>query len=832
MLHRKRLQTLQAVDDAVQKVHDELKALNQLDNTYFIFTSDHGYHLGQFGLVKGKAMPYEFDIKIPLLIRGPTVPKGVVVESPVMLLDVAPTILDLAGVEAPEHFDGRSVMKLLESTKSGQGVKKPKAWRDTILIERGKITLRQIKARETHEFGLNSAAALGRGARLGIECRKEEFQVPCKKGQKWFCKIMDNKWRMIKCKNFAAVSSASSSTTSSESPADLLTQQCVCPPPAFPRRKHLAGAKTSLMMADSSSSSSSHRDSFKSKRQKWKQQERKIKRRNFTRKHRLPRLNRNNNKQRRRFRRRGSGGVSSSVSEDLFQAGSASPFQMCHVLANETVVCDRRVYSSHQSWRRERENVEEMIERYRVYINHLKHIRKHLKYISYEQKHPISHSEAAGGPSLSWSSSSSSSSSSSIPVSRISPSFPSSENRDNFEFQVFNPSTSSEEGNETKDADGANQRHRHPTSEKQMPHLEGSFNGPSVTTSVDEICDCGEHERNFRRWRKRNPWWQLHGNGNKRKKEPSDGPTDGRILDDRDGSFRQSEQYLLDMLPPVQPPYLSGKDRYFSWNNIRDKDLAMLNGQNSNSNRKMTKKERKKMGKDRHFECNIQNMNCFKQDNDHWKVPPLWTLGPFCSCPGSNNNTYWCARTINSTHNFLYCEFITGFISYFDIKTDPYQLRNAVHDLDHGVLQQLHKILNRLRACKGRECNIRNRPGGTSDSLGGGGLRNNRRLIMENSSSSSSSSTSNSPAPDDEISSFPSNPWKTTTMKREPANLSGLNRRKEETVVRVDLSKTRTNVNNYQHRSETRPNFNSSFSSHLAINPSSSITRLRKNIIE
>ena len=95
LMQRRRLQTLQSVDEAVEKVRQKLcfilwfqliqmlhqlvqtvRALNQLHNTYLLFTSDHGYHLGQFGLLKGKAMPFEFDIRVPFLLRGPGIPWG------------------------------------------------------------------------------------------------------------------------------------------------------------------------------------------------------------------------------------------------------------------------------------------------------------------------------------------------------------------------------------------------------------------------------------------------------------------------------------------------------------------------------------------------------------------------------------------------------------------------------------------------------------------------------------------------------------------------------------------------------------------------------------
>lgn len=84
---------------------------------------------------------------------------------------------------------------------------------------------------------------------------------------------------------------------------------------------------------------------------------------------------------------------------------------------------------------------------------------------------------------------------------------------------------------------------------------------------------------------------------------------------------------------------------------------------------RLRKKERKKNKKARmEKECIAERMNCFSHDSNHWKTAPLWNDQPFCFCMNANNNTYTCIRTINQTHNYLYCEFTTGLITYYNLR--------------------------------------------------------------------------------------------------------------------------------------------------------------------
>jgi arylsulfatase A-like enzyme len=129
-LHRKRLQSMLAVDDALGELIRSLRESGELSNTYIFFTSDNGFHLGEHRLGAGKWTAYEEDIHVPLVVRGPGVPKGRTLEHMVLNNDLAPTFADLAGVKTPPFVDGRSLVPLLEDPPPPE-----KDWRKRFVIE-------------------------------------------------------------------------------------------------------------------------------------------------------------------------------------------------------------------------------------------------------------------------------------------------------------------------------------------------------------------------------------------------------------------------------------------------------------------------------------------------------------------------------------------------------------------------------------------------------------------------------------------------------------------------------------------------------------------------
>lgn len=125
---RKRMQMLAAVDELVAGVIQTMQDQGVLDNTYVVFTSDNGFHMGQHRFVQGKGTPYEEDTHVPFLVRGPGVPASTVRTDVAAIIDLTPTFADIAGATLGVPSDGRSMLPLWHSTD-------PVAWRTGMLLE-------------------------------------------------------------------------------------------------------------------------------------------------------------------------------------------------------------------------------------------------------------------------------------------------------------------------------------------------------------------------------------------------------------------------------------------------------------------------------------------------------------------------------------------------------------------------------------------------------------------------------------------------------------------------------------------------------------------------
>ena len=131
---RERWESLLAVDEGVKAIIDELRERRELDNTYVIFTSDHGFMQGEHRIPQGKMVPYDPATQVPLLIRGPGIPRGRTTKALVGDVDFAPTVLDATPATAPRPLDGRSYLPFARNprirslrpflhTTAGQGAK-------------------------------------------------------------------------------------------------------------------------------------------------------------------------------------------------------------------------------------------------------------------------------------------------------------------------------------------------------------------------------------------------------------------------------------------------------------------------------------------------------------------------------------------------------------------------------------------------------------------------------------------------------------------------------------------------------------------------------------
>ncbi|XP_073984161.1 extracellular sulfatase SULF-1 homolog isoform X1 [Rhodnius prolixus] len=832
LLMTKRLQTLQSVDDAVEKIYQELKALGELDNTYIIYTSDHGYHLGQFGLVKGKSFPFEFDIRVPFLVRGPGIEPGTIIDELVLNIDLAPTFLDIAGVEAPPHMDGRSFLKLLNRRHKPR-TKFPNKWPDTFLIEssgrrdgpelitEGKLKESITKLEKDVNQTLNSHVApvektfndsnsvkksenegndfeqgttfpspkgiesandgqldnqlppvigISKMERLAIECQRPEYQPPCKQGQKWQCLAEGNRWRKHKCKLRANVFTAPRG------------KKCACfTPTGFMYTKYENERRTNRDYMRSSFFRDVH--DFKPKYVRTFRTRRsanqdlppdidtqseftlllkptddgKLK---FVKKNNYQASNINGNRynnekedpmevlstvyrdydiskaidsviasiQNNKPRTKRSNdaldlrvSTMMGVLEDrinILQVSGNETYMKINSEGNCTlgnkgeVSCSEAVYHDPKIWKASRDHLDEQIKKLKAHIDKLKEIRRHLKE---KRPHhiPYDHSNED------------------------------EEESDKENFTEINLPTTTEEllhmvAGELETSTESNVRNK---TDLQLPSVnaDSSTNAEIIIVTTTELPikisnatlevflshDGQQRKKN----RHRHHHTLVHSddkslfNGgstsgvnylNTGVEQDSYGGNTFRIPS-HVGTNVQSRIDIADQDPVIaQTP--NHPEKFVPDTCYCERDIPLLKDERelAREARRKLKEERlrkreRKLRRKAKFEseCLSEKMNCFNHDNEHWKTPPLWTEGPFCFCMNANNNTYSCLRTINATHNFLYCEFVTGLITYYNLRIDPFEQWNRINTLTKEEKSYLHDQLEHLKSCKGvRQCTV------------------------------------------------------------------------------------------------------------------------------
>jgi N-acetylglucosamine-6-sulfatase len=126
--YRQRVRADLAVDDLIANLQKTLRDKGIAGKTYFVFSSDNGYHMGENRLLPGKQTAFDTDIHVPFIVAGPGVPRGARVDSLASNIDIAPTLESLGNAPLGSHVDGTSLVPLWHGVR-------PANWQQGVLIE-------------------------------------------------------------------------------------------------------------------------------------------------------------------------------------------------------------------------------------------------------------------------------------------------------------------------------------------------------------------------------------------------------------------------------------------------------------------------------------------------------------------------------------------------------------------------------------------------------------------------------------------------------------------------------------------------------------------------
>jgi len=173
------LASVSYVDAQIGKMISALEESGQRDNTIIILWSDHGWHLGDMG-VWGKATNYEIATRVPMMIWTPDMPdgnRGKRTDALVELIDMYPTLNELAGLEAPNHLEGQSFVPLLENPS--------REWK--------KAVFSQFPSPALREWAANPLTAEMRETYFGPLIEDVEGKIMAQQGKKWNRDLFENK---------------------------------------------------------------------------------------------------------------------------------------------------------------------------------------------------------------------------------------------------------------------------------------------------------------------------------------------------------------------------------------------------------------------------------------------------------------------------------------------------------------------------------------------------------------------------------------------------------------------------------------------------------------